>query len=324
MKDFKYGFLILWFLVLNQIVHAQKIDNLASFRDINSKHYFRFSYDNDFFNQADKNYTQGYNLELANPIFSKNPINYIFLKPKGFDLKHGLSIEHIGFTPRSIGSPDIQFGDRPFAAAIMFKSFLIATNSEKRIRISSSLNTGFIGPLAFGDEMQTAIHKAIDGVEPNGWRYQIANDAVVNYELGLEKQLLQLENYFALRANTNLRLGTLFTNASAGLNASIGLINNPFNLETEQRNFNAYIYAQSNIYGIVYDATMQGGLFNQSSVYNISNKDIERFPIQLNLGVVFRYHSLYLEYSRAELTKEFAQGAPAGWGGIKLGIIGNL
>jgi len=324
MRAYKIGCL---FLVLICVIHkgqAQKIDNLASFRDINSKHYFRFSYDNDFFNQTDKNYTQGYNFELVNPIFSKNPLNFLFIKPKGYDLKHGLCIEHIGFTPSSIGSPVIQYNDRPFAAAIMFKSFLVATSHEKQLRISSSLNTGFIGPLAFGDEMQTAIHKANNGVEPRGWRHQIANDAVVNYELGIEKQLLQIDNYFALRANTNFRLGTLFTNASAGVNVSLGLINHPFNPAQKNHKLNAYVYAQPNIYAIGYDATMQGGLFNQSSVYTISATDIVLYPTAFNWGIVISYAGIYLEYAKAELTKEFAQGAPAGWGGLKLGVMGRM
>jgi hypothetical protein len=43
---------------------AQKIDNLASFRDIEGANYFRFHYDNDIFFATDADYTQGVGLNL--------------------------------------------------------------------------------------------------------------------------------------------------------------------------------------------------------------------------------------------------------------------
>ena len=99
-----------------------KIDNLVSFRDIDSPRYFRFNYDNDCFAASDENYTHGYSLEFVSPFFEMNPINTILIKPDGFNLRYGLAIEHIGFTPNKYDLPEIQFGDRPFAAAIMLRS----------------------------------------------------------------------------------------------------------------------------------------------------------------------------------------------------------
>ncbi|MFT7052349.1 MAG: lipid A 3-O-deacylase [Psychroserpens sp.] len=101
---------------------GQKIDNLVSFRDIDSPRYFRFNYDNDCFAASDENYTHGYSLEFVSPFFEMNPINTILIKPDGFNLRYGLAIEHIGFTPNKYDLPEIQFGDRPFAAAIMLRS----------------------------------------------------------------------------------------------------------------------------------------------------------------------------------------------------------
>ena len=131
--------LIIWGAI-NQCAYAQKIDNTVSFRDINNERYVRFNYDNDFFTAKDQNYTQGYNIEFGSPYFKKNPINYLFYKPKGLgwkyqkkkrasNTKYGLSWEHIGFTPGNIRSAEIQYGDRPFASALMLKSFLIQTNT---------------------------------------------------------------------------------------------------------------------------------------------------------------------------------------------------
>ena len=158
MKKLKPLFLFLFFMPMTFM--GQKIDNMASFEDIKSNNYFRFHYDNDYFTSTDKEYTQGYNFELTSPGLAKNPINHLFLSPKNSEFKYGLSLEYIGFTADNIASDQIQFDDRPFAAAIMLKSFSIATDTIQKARIVSSLNLGIIGPGAFGGDMQAAIHRA--------------------------------------------------------------------------------------------------------------------------------------------------------------------
>lgn len=299
---------------------AQKIDNMASFRDMKSTNYFRFHYDNDYFTSTDKEYTQGYNFELVSPRLAKNPVNHLFITPKNSEFKYGLSLEHIGFTANNIASNQIQFDDRPFAAAIMLKSFLIATDTINKSRIISSLNLGIIGPGAFGGDMQTAIHEATGNTIPLGWYNQIKNDVVVNYEISFEKQLLRFNDFFTVQSNTTVRIGTLFTNASVGLNATLGIINSPFTTLKNKSKFQLYLYTQPLVNFIGYDATLQGGLFNHKSVYTIKESDIERFTFQNNYGIVLQYRWLYLEYSRTLLTREFSYGSQFKWGGIRIGF----
>lgn len=310
--------IILLFFVPN--LNGQKIDNTVSFRDIKSTNYFRFNYDNDYFTSTDKDYTQGYNFELVSPCFRKNPLNYIFIIPKKSEVKYGLSLEHIGFTANNIASDQIQFGDRPFAAAIMFKSFVIATDTVNKSRISSSLNLGIIGPGAFGGDMQTAIHEATGNTIPKGWYNQIKNDVIINYETSYEKQLLRYNDFFALHANGTLRIGTLFTNASAGLNVTLGIINSPFTSVKNKKRFQLYLYTQPLVNVIGYDATLQGGIFNNESVYTIPDSEIERFTLQNNYGLVLQYRWLFLEYSRTLLTREFGSSNSHKWGGIRIGF----
>lgn len=302
------------------VFFGQKIDNMASFRDIKSTNYFRFNYDNDYFASEDKDYTQGYNFELAAPIFAKNPLNHLFITPKNSEFKYGLSLEHIGFTANNIASDQIQFDDRPFAAAIMLKSFLIAADTIHKSRIVSSLNLGIIGPGAFGGDMQKAIHEATGNTIPLGWYNQIKNDAVVNYEISYEKQWFQFRNLLSFQTNSTLRLGTLFTNAAVGFNVCMGFINSPFTSLKKRNKFQLYAYSQPLINIIGYDATLQGGLFNRKSVYTINDSQIERFTAQHNFGIVMQYRWLFLEYSRTIVTREFRYGNPSKWGGIRIGF----
>ncbi|WP_300441865.1 lipid A deacylase LpxR family protein [Christiangramia sp.] len=319
MKYNPFSFVL--FLLIPSFLSAQKIDNLVSFRDIKSDSYFRFNYDNDYFSGTDENYTQGYSLELVIPFLEKNPANYLFLTPKkNSEVKYGLAIEHIGFTAPNIGSPEIQFGERPFAAAIMLKSFAIITDTLANSRLASSLSLGLIGPGAFGKEMQAGIHKITENTIPEGWKNQIKNDVVINYEIAYEKQLLRVGDYVSLQSNSTARLGTLYTNASIGLNTNIGLINSAFSANKRKSKFQLYGYSQvlGNLIG--YDATLQGGVFNNDSPYTISSEEITRLTGQFNYGFILKTKTLYFEYSRTVLTREFATGSPTKWGGIKIGF----
>lgn len=299
---------------------AQKIDHLSKHSDINGTSYFRFNYDNDLFAGTDQNYTQGFSFELVAPFLAANPINQLFYRPKDFKIRYGISVEHLAFTPVHFELPDIQLGDRPFAAAIYLKSFMIATDMEKARRFTSSLSAGMIGPAAFGDALQTAIHKITGSQIPLGWGNQIKNDVVLNYAMDYEKQVLNLKDIFSLQAQTNVAIGTLFTRAALGMTIAFGIINSPFDAGNNTKGFKLYAYAAPSVNVIGYDATLQGGILNDKSPYTIASKDVERVTGQFNYGIVLQIKKLYLEFSHTEITREFTNGNPAKWGGIKVGF----
>jgi lipid A 3-O-deacylase len=297
---------------------AQRIDNTASFRDIAKNSYFRFSYDNDFFTATDIYYTQGYVIELVTPWLKKNPVNAVLIKPSGLVIKYGLDFEQTGFIPTDITATQILYGDRPYASTIALKSFIIATDTLHKSRWVSSLTIGMIGPAALGDEIQTGIHKWIEDDLPQGWKYQIHNDLVLDYELAYEKQLLRYQKFLAVNFNSKARLGTLNTNVSTGINATLGLINAPFDISAKKP-FTAYLYSQPLVTAVGYDATLQGGLFTKS-IYTIPDNAVERLTLQNNFGIIVQYHSLYFEYSRSMITREFKTGHSHKWGGFKIGF----
>lgn len=318
MKKLRLHFLLL--LLFSGGLIAQKIDNMASFRDMKANRYFRFNYENDYFASRDQDYTQGYNFELVTPGMKKNPINKILLNPVNTENKYGISIEHIGFTPFNIKSPEIQFGDRPFAATIMLKSFVIATDTIRKTRLISSFNMGIIGQGAFGKDMQVAIHEATGNTIPFGWHNQIKNDIVLNYEVSYEKQLVHYRNLFSLQSNARARIGTLFTNAGIGLTSTFGIVNTPLSSSKTKKKFSLYGFAQGMVNVIGYDATLQGGLLNKNSPYTISNSQLERLTAQTSYGFILQTKTLYFEYSRALITREFQPSFSSKWGGIKIGF----
>lgn len=307
-------------LLLPMLGFGQKTDNTASIRDLKSDNYFRFHYDNDYFTATDIYYTQGYAFEMTSKSFAKNPINHLFLKAKNSTSIFGLSLEHIGFAPTTIKSHSILYGDRPFAAAIAIKSFVVSTDTIHKFRIASSLGIGILGPGAFGKEMQTGIHSWIGDETPHGWQHQIRNDLFLNYEIAHEKQLVKFRNLMYFNSNAKLRLGTVNTNISGGFTAAFGKVNSPFASLATNNRFEIYAYFQPMVTLIGYDATLQGGLFNQRSPYTIADSAINRLTLQQNYGVVLQFKHLYFEYSRAEITKEFRTGQYHKWGGFRIGF----
>ena len=312
--------LLVWLLPVLGV--AQRIDNTASFRQMGSDKYIRIHYDNDLFTGTDYYYTQGYAIEVVNPALRKNPLTHLLLKAKNSQARYVLTFEHTGFTPTSIRSNTIRVGDRPFAACLLLKSFSMSTDTVRRVRVSSELSVGMIGPVALGSEIQTALHRLTNGVEPRGWQYQIQNDAILNYTFSYEKQLYAYRYALSVSALGQVQAGTFSDRVQTGVVVMAGRFNSPFGSVQNRRRLplQLYVYAQPVVSLVGYDATLQGGLFNRSSPYVIQANQLTRVTLQTNIGAVFTYKKLYLEYYQSALSREFEAGLSHRWGGIKIGV----
>jgi len=320
------SFLAIAFIGFNITLSAQAIDNTASFRIIDAPRYMRLHYENDYFTATDIYYTQGLNFEIVAPSYRKFLLSKLLLATKKGISQSGIAVEHNGYTPTSIKSNEILYGDRPFAAAIMLKSFAMTSDTVHNCRITSSLTLGIIGPAAGGYEMQRSIHRWINGQEPFGWQYQIQNDAIVNYELGIEKNIMSSGNSFLLNGLVNARLGTLNSKASAGFVIMAGRLTNTivsiFSKEkcVSKRKVFFHLYVQPLINMVGNDATLQGGLFNTQSPYTISSPEITRVTYQVNYGGILSFGSIQLDYFKTAISREFETGGTHRWGGIRVGV----
>lgn len=316
----KLLFFVMLFLGMMPFSFAQRIDNMAAFRQIPSDKYFRINFENDFFVKTDYYYSQGINLEFVNPALKKNPLNMLLIRLRDADMKFGLAAEHNAFTPTDIVIREIMYGDRPYAATLTLKMFIISTNIAKSSRLSSGLDIGILGPGAFGKEMQTAIHRWTDNYLPLGWGNQVRNDLILNYRLNHEKRLFDVGNFVGMNTNTQLRIGTLSNKVQAGVTLMAGKYISPFESNESNKRFQCYLYAQPLASLVAYDATLQGGLFNQHSPYTISHKDISRITYEMNIGAILQVHRFHLEAFVSMLTKEFDTGKMHRWAGVKLGV----
>lgn len=315
--------LLLVFLGLSFSLTGQRISNTVLYRNVSSPKYFRIHYENDYFSTSDLYYTQGVNIEYVHPSFSSSFLSKLLVHSRSKEIKVGIALEQEGYTPSSISHSEVLRGDRPFAACLFLKTFSTVNNPERKERISSSLSAGMIGPITGGKEIQDALHGMIDYTFPQGWRNQIRNDVILNYQLEYERRLLALGNHFLLSAQIGGQAGTFNTNVYSGIIIMTGLYDDPFfNFAKAKSKNRAYLYAEPLLRAVAYDATLQGGLFNTESPYTIASSDLNRLVFQGNVGAVFKLNRLHLEYFQSYLTKEFETGSPHLWGGVRIAWYG--
>jgi lipid A 3-O-deacylase len=318
-------YIILLFFLLPVASFAQAVDNAVAFRNIHSDRYFRINYENDFFTGTDRDYTQGIYIEKVNSNFRKFFLSRLLWRPRNSEVQYGLGVEQDVYTPNHLDVADILYGDRPYAGSLFLKTFLTATDAERRQRVSTSLSTGLIGPDAGGEGMQKAIHHWINYITPLGWHNQIRNDLVLNYQVNYEKEIFSASNALSLSSYSSVRLGTLSSKVTTGLTVMAGNFYSPFkDIEAHPGNtakkWQWYVYDQPLVNLVGYDATLQGGLFNHSSPYTIPASQIDRLTFQHKFGLVIILKGLYLEYFQTSLTKEFSTSVYHRTGGIQVGF----
>ena len=303
------------------ITKAQLTDNSSTFRNINRNSYFRFHYDNDYFTKTDEYYSQGITLDYVHPSLKNFLLAKVLWKPYKTNPQYGVTFNLFGYTPTTIASDNILYGDRPFDANISLKTFLIQADSVHQQQVSTSFSIGVMGPAALGNEIQTNIHRWVKNPLPHGWQHQIQNDIIINYQLNYEKKLLSAGNNFLLNSTAEARLGTLNDKLSGGFNFMAGRFNKRFSsVADHKRKAEYYLYGQSRLNFVGYDASLQGGLFNRKSPYTITGSDVSRFTYQADAGIIVNFKKLYLSYTQSFLTKEFRTGKYHRWGGVSVGF----
>jgi lipid A 3-O-deacylase len=318
MKKMVFGFTL--FVANLNCLQAQRIFNNTTFRQLTAPAYFRFHYDNDYFTKTDYYYSQGITIELVHPNLKKNPLNKLLLTPYNAPVQYGLTFNLFGYTPTSIASNDILYSDRPFNANVSLKSFTTQIDAKNKAQLNTALSLGVMGRAAGGYAIQYNIHKWLENPLPLGWQHQIKNDAIVNYQLNYEKQLLQASHYFLLNGTAEARVGTLNNSLSTGFNFMVGRFNKRFDgTVSTKRKAEYYFYFQNNVNGIAYDATQQGGIFNRKSPYTIAAKNINRITYRADAGMIVNFKKLFFSYTQSFITKEFKQGKTHRWGGVSVG-----
>jgi len=289
----------------------------------------KIGFDNDIFDYTDQFFTNGIRLDYVAPAISDNPVKHILLPYWGKAINYyGLSLVQNLYTPSTTKKGSILYNDRPYASYLYFGSFKITNDQKHQYRQTSELDLGVIGPPSLGGEVQYLFHKYIPyNNEPLGWEYQISTDAVINYNIALEKGIINTDHLQMILTGTGA-IGTLYTNFGGGFSLRLGWFNDYFSdlevrkkrlLKASGRRTTQYFFILRGAARLIaWDASLEGGLINQNSPYTIPPSAISRIVTQSSLGFTVTIGGIGLELEQIILSPEFGNKWWHAWGHIGL------
>lgn len=326
-------------LDLNEPINRQFLNSpvptrrFPSMIQLSRESFLKVSFDNDILDYTDRFYTNGLRVDLILPLFQANPLGKIMLPYWGAATNYyGITLCQNMYTPSTTKTGGILYGDRPYAAYLYLGSFKISNDTLRQIRQTSEIWVGIIGPSSYGEWVQRSFHNSVPtNNEPLGWEYQIQNDLVLNYNLSLEKGIFSRRNS-DLSVTASGSIGTLYTNIGGGFRFRAGWLNPWFiNLGVARkdrlkasglRRSQMYFFIKGSGKVVGYDATLQGGVFNRSSVYTLPAGEITRLVFQTSAGLTFSYGGIRLDLEQFMLSPEFHEGWWHKW--IHIGVTFSL
>jgi len=267
----------------------------------------RVVFENDIFDNTDYYYTNGMRIELVANFIANTPTSKILptLNNSDYDFQ-GFSIVQNIYTPVNPDTKQINNSDRPFSAYLTMGHFRNSYNIEKGLTMKSEFSVGVLGPASLGGRVQSSIHE----IEPVGWENQIENDIVIDYSFLMEKAFLR-KKHLEASAIAGARVGTVYNNLSTGLSVRTGfflpVLDNqlPGLLKFDSEKLKFWVFVRAKLQFVVYDATLQGGIFNNSSFYVLKAEDLNRIVINASAGFALYHKNVGIEFENFYLSPEF-------------------
>ncbi len=268
---------------------------------------FNFRNDNDLYlmNRQDQYYTNGLFFNIRKTVDSTT------LSPKEMNRLWGITIGQKMYNAYTAQIHFIEEVDRPITAYLF-----LAANMDRYFAnegfLSFAGEIGTIGQRALGRQFQESIHKMLNLYDIAGWEYQLENafglDVSVQYGRLLYRNRSQL---FDISAHTEVVLGSNHTYATAAPIFRWGRIN-PFHqsaysgarLQSRGRAVKneLFVYMRPELNMVIYDATIQGGLFrhDKGPITYIPS----RWVLSNQLGIMYAYNALTVNLQYIFNTRE--------------------
>lgn len=263
--------------------------------------------DNDLYTSTknDQYYTNG--LEIFYRYLSKK--NKPELVKKINQIKFGQYM----YSPRFIYKDEEQMFDRPFAG-YLFGEFGNTNFYTNQSVLKKYVQVGYVGPNSFADKIQSGTHKLFNYTAFEEWDYQIKNAFAIQVYAQFSKPFFRKikSERIDFQWQSEGKLGTIFTSLSTGFVTRIGikklvpLSDSNFhgaslNADTNPLASELYFYLAPSFNCQIYDATIQGSLFNDNSPVTF---DIIPFRFNAETGLRYRRKNLNLSYAFVYRGKE--------------------
>lgn len=302
-------------------------------------------FENDLFNGTDSDYTNGVKITLISPDLvtfvesGKLPdwsLEYIYRLPfindpdPALKRKVEFSLGQNMYTPADTSRSDLIADDRPYAGWTYFAAAFHTRSSERMDTIE--LQLGLVGPQAYAEETQSAVHDLRDLERAKGWDHQLKNEPglAAIYERKWQIDPFISRGTFAMDAITHLgcSLGNVATYANTGFETRMGwnlpddfgasLIRPAGNTGFSARQQpGGYLFAGVNGRAVLRDIFLDGNTFADS--HSIDKKP---FVADLAVGAAIYVKKFKLTWTQVLRTKEF-DGQPGnhGFGSLTLSFL---
>lgn len=316
------AFILFIFLFISLALSSQVYERyVVEEIEIKYPHRLEVVWENDVFFQTDRYFTNGIQIEYHSQNLGYSALSQLLLNPMSGSVPvYSLTVTHDIFTPRNVlGDPAST--DRPYAGVLLIGLKAVYFGTQKNFRLTSEVQMGLLGKYAGGQLVQNGIHKLLPASEPiPGWTFQIDHDLLLSYNMEIEKLLFDagwLEQDILARG----RLGLPFTDFSGGTRLRFGKAADYYSPDhlLSKTISQFYFFTEAWLRMVMYDATLQGGAFNDNSPHTLSN--IKPFLGEIKTGVAFRYTNLFAEIGAQMVTSKFEGALDHRWVYFKVGTL---
>lgn len=294
---------------------------------------FTFVWENDWFGDQDRNYTNGLRLGWVSGQQEPEGIDRTLARlltgeEDTAKVRRGFALGHSIYTPRDIGTEEFLPDQHPYAGFLYGEAGTLIETGNSLDQIA--LRVGLFGPSAGGEWVQNEYHSLIGAETAEGWDNQVRDEAGVDIIFDRRYRALTTlgsSDFGAdLIPNVGATLGTLNTNARAGLTLRIGQdLKNDFGPPrirpslagagyfAPDDGFSWYVFGGVEGRYVAHDYILDGSLF-RDDVRTVDSKD---FVHDLQAGLVVQWGGVHLGLTYVERSKQFEQQAkPQRYGAV--------
>lgn len=273
---------------------------------------------------TDRYYTNGIRLEYFYQKEKRRFLSSLLLQISDDKNIYSWGLSQNMFTPSRIDIKDIQYDDRPYAGTLFAIHSLSSYDYSKKIKIASELNMGVIGPLSLADETQIWIHRLINDEKPEGWKNQIPNDIILNYNLRIEKEMMEIPDKLTVSGTVESYVGTMYDAMGAGFVLKLGKVKSIFEpwgkMVPDKRKYQLYVLFKPTVRVIYFNALLQGGIIHHLSQseggYTLDKDKIERLSAFTEVGLVYDRPKMNVKLLQKMRTAAFKEGTAMEFGHI--------
>ena len=281
-----------------------------------------FVWENDYFANTDRNYTNGVRLSYISGFKTPNGVSrFVSRRLLGADddagIRRGFAIGHSIFTPQDISATAPLPDQHPYAGWLYGEYSVVV--EQRDIIDQFSLQVGVVGPAAGGEFVQNNWHELIGAQNVNGWDNQIGNEPGIVLSYERKMRALKSIDRNGLSADVTpsygVSFGNIYTHARAGLTFRLGSdLRNDYGPPrirpslagggyfSPRDRFSWYVFAGAEGRAVAHNIFLEGSLFREGD----PSVDKHVLTGDFQAGLVMQVRRIQVAYTYVYRTEEFA------------------